>query len=301
MKKLLISFSGGRTSAFMTWWLLNCWDDRHLYEIIVVFANTGKEREETLEFVRDCDRYLGFNTVWIETVMQEYGKGASFKIVTFETASRDGEPFRAIIAKHGIPNVASKHCTREMKRTPIMAYVRSFGWMPKDYETAIGFRIDEPKRWTGKKIVSAKKKKHIYPLVYWHPMKKQDINAWWAKQSFNLNLKDHEGNCDLCWKKHEPKLIAILGMEPDRANWWEEMEREFENYTPDSRKHNELIKPPHRFFRNNMSIGELKEMAKKYFAEAQGDETAMEVYEQALVNGYNPNQISLCSESCEAF
>ena len=53
-KRLLISFSGGRTSAFMLWWLFNKWDDRHNWEMVVVFANTGKENKGTLFFVDEC-------------------------------------------------------------------------------------------------------------------------------------------------------------------------------------------------------------------------------------------------------
>ena len=53
MKRLLISFSGGLTSAYMAIKLMEMrdkWD-----EIMVVFANTGMEREETLRFVHDVD------------------------------------------------------------------------------------------------------------------------------------------------------------------------------------------------------------------------------------------------------
>lgn len=53
-KKLLVSFSGGLTSAYMTKWILDNLSNQ--YEMIVVYANTGKEREETLQFVNECDK-----------------------------------------------------------------------------------------------------------------------------------------------------------------------------------------------------------------------------------------------------
>jgi len=65
--KLLISFSGGETSAYMTHWALKNWRERYP-EILVVFSNTGQENEETLVFVRDCDNYFGFETVWVEAM-----------------------------------------------------------------------------------------------------------------------------------------------------------------------------------------------------------------------------------------
>lgn len=58
-KKLLISFRGGRTSAYMAWFLTHKWEYRDRYEICVVFANTGKERPETLKFVDSCDINFG--------------------------------------------------------------------------------------------------------------------------------------------------------------------------------------------------------------------------------------------------
>ncbi|BDE26073.1 hypothetical protein OCUAc20_45730 (plasmid) [Acinetobacter baumannii] len=62
-----ISFSGGRTSAYLTWYMLNNYS--HLYNFIVTFANTGIEHEKTLEFVDKCDKYFNFNTVWLEAVI----------------------------------------------------------------------------------------------------------------------------------------------------------------------------------------------------------------------------------------
>jgi 3'-phosphoadenosine 5'-phosphosulfate sulfotransferase (PAPS reductase)/FAD synthetase len=64
-KKGLISFSGGETSGFMLWWLLN--NKSHEYDFKVVFANTGRENEATLDFVKKCGEQFGVEIVWIES------------------------------------------------------------------------------------------------------------------------------------------------------------------------------------------------------------------------------------------
>lgn len=317
-KRILISFSGGKTSAYMTWCLLKkyeaIWFPEHkmflgierldgmifTVEILVVFANTSKEEPETLDFVRDCDLNFGFHTVWIEAIMHEHGIGATYRIVNYETACRDGSVYEAVIAKHGIPNVENLHCTRELKTVPITKLVRDYGWENLTYETAIGYRIDEPKRWKPKKKRDAAiAKKHKFYFVDEKPITKLQVNGWWTFQPFNLQLEDHEGNCDMCYKKSENKTMAIAGCHPKKAVWWEEMERKYGNYTPPTREEN--AKPPYTFYRNNTSMKTIRENAEKWFADAQGDETAMEVYKDALLNGYNPRQLSLCNESCEPF
>jgi len=144
-KPFHISFSGGRTSAYMTKLLLDNWSDD--YEFIVTFANTGLEHPKTLEFVHNCDKYFGFNTVWLEAVVQ-HGKRAAptHKVVTFETASRSGEPFEEVIKKYGIPNAAFPGCTRDLKLAPIHSYLRDIGLEPNKVPTAIGIRSDDAAR-----------------------------------------------------------------------------------------------------------------------------------------------------------
>lgn len=208
MKQLLISFSGGLTSAYMTKQLLDILD-KSKYEIIVVYANTGREREETLEFIRDCDLFFQFNTIWVECITNPvHGQGVAARIVNFETASRNGEPFEASIAKHGISNVRQPICTRELKTSTINAYMRQIGW--RKYHRAIGIRVDEFDRMDP----NYKKKRIIYPLVSMWPTRKADILSFWERQTFTLKLKSYQGNCDCCFKKSLRKLLTIAALEP---------------------------------------------------------------------------------------
>lgn len=62
----IISFSGGRTSGYMLWRILQAHGGTLPEDVIVTFANTGKEREETLRFVHDCGTHWNVPIVWLE-------------------------------------------------------------------------------------------------------------------------------------------------------------------------------------------------------------------------------------------
>lgn len=281
MEKLLVSFSGGKTSGYMTKRIKDQLRDK--YEVVVVFANTGEENEKTLKFVNNCDKYFGFETVWVEAVVHHGERVAnSHKVVTFDSASRAGEPFEQTIVKYGIANPSWPLCTEKLKRHPIESYVRSIGW--DDYKTAIGIRVDEQRRVNEKQ---AEKRQIVYPLIDWFPADKQDVNDWWEGQAFNLELKEHQGNCKWCWKKSFKKHAMIMAESPDFFDFPERMEKKYGYVGAEFSKETEVPYQPRVFFRGNISTVLLREMCKQ-------------------TNDFAAAQISLnldggCAESCELF
>lgn len=215
---VFISFSGGRTSAFMTRWILQHYDRS---KCVVLFANTGREDTRTLDFVHFCDVVFGFGTVWLEAVVHPgKKKGCTHRVVTYETAARNGEPYEAVIAKYGIPNVKYLHCTRELKLNPMHSYLRSIRLDPKKVPTAIGIRIDETRRVKDKPNV-------FYPLVDDVPMDKSDVLDWWGSCFFDLGIEEFEGNCKGCFKKTFAKHFAQLDKDPSVYEWTADMERRY--------------------------------------------------------------------------
>lgn len=278
---LFISFSGGETSAYMTQRALEELAPNYK-EVVVLFANTGQENEETLRFVEKCDSHFGFNVIWVEAdVNPEMGKGTKFKIVNYETASRNGEPFEAVIQKYGIPNMAFPHCTRELKLKPMTSYMRSIGWKNGMYDTAIGIRADEVDR------IHPNYKDHnfVYPMVTWG-MTKPMVNSWWSEQPFRLNLKGYEGNCKWCWKKSMRKHLTLITEHPEWYDFPERMEAQYA--LAGTNKDN----TPRVFFRGQKTTKDLRELAKtKDFEPATDDAQVM--YDPQL------DESNGCIESCE--
>ncbi len=291
-EKLLVSFSGGRTSAFMTYWLFKNMKDK--YEMKVVFANTGKERNETLDFVEKCDKEFSFGVVWVEAnINEKKGKGTTHIVTNYLNAKRNGEPFENVIKKYGMPNQNAPFCTRELKLRPIQSYAKSIGW--KDYQTALGIRNDEPRRLNWEK-------KHQNNLLYFAELvnvTKSDVNFFWSKQSFDLDLKSFEGNCDLCYKKSMRKLLTIIKNKPELTTWWKEMEEKYQNYIPEHLKNKTKLKTPLRFYREQLSIDDLIEDTKMDFIEANDESHVVDKYKQmVLFNQYLDENFG-CTESCE--
>ena len=111
-----VSFSGGRTSAYMLWRVLQSNGGKLPEETIVCFANTWKEAPETLDFVNECSVQWGVPITWLEYRWAEETKDR-FKVVTYETASRNGEPFFEMIQQNGkpfLPNPVMRICTARL-------------------------------------------------------------------------------------------------------------------------------------------------------------------------------------------
>jgi hypothetical protein len=287
MGRLLISFSGGETSALMTKLIHERWRGRY-EEIVTVFANTGQENEQTLEFVRRCDEAFKWGVVWVEAVVDPRPMtGTKATVVAYETANRDGSVFEAVIAKYGIPGPGFLHCTRELKERPIRDYVRSIGWKAGSYDTAIGIRIDEIDR----QNPHARKLRLTYPLIKPFPHRKIDVNDFWAKQPWRLELKGYHGNCRWCWKKSLRKHLTIAKETPDAFDFPERMEA---LYPKAGSNPNDEVK---RFFRNRLTVAEIRQMAAKGRFEPAEDDAR--VYQTDLLQGFDLDIGGGCSESCE--
>lgn len=240
----VISFSGGRSSAYMLWRILQAHQWVLPDDVKVVFANTGKEMGETLDFVRDCSVHWNVPVTWVEFYRDTDGSfqprdeelRKSFKIVTHDTASRDGEPFACFLRNADVgylPNPIARQCSVQLKIRTIERYMMSCGW--NEWTTAIGMRADEPYRVA--KIKSdpsggRKGQNRIAPLAE-AGVTVLEIGEFWKAQPFNLMLpnmngKTMHGNCDLCFLKGADQVVSLIRESPERAKWWIKQEADSE-------------------------------------------------------------------------
>ncbi|TIN83066.1 phosphoadenosine phosphosulfate reductase family protein [Mesorhizobium sp.] len=285
-RRLCISFSGGETSALMAHRIVTSNSMRAEYDDVrCVFANTGQENEQTLEFVERCDKSFGLNVVWVEAdVSPIHGDGTRHTVVDFVGADRTGAVFESVIDKYGIPNQDYPHCTRELKGNPIRSYLRNIGWQIGTYDTAIGIRTDEIDRISA----TAKEQRLLYPLVSRFPHTKPMVNAFWEKQPFRLELKGYQGNCKWCWKKSLRKHLTIITETPEAYDFPERMERDkAECGAGDARR---------VFFRGHRGVADLRRLAATTKFTPASDDARQ--YQPGLFD-FDMDAASGCEETCE--
>ncbi len=221
-----VSFSGGRTSAYMLWRILRAYGGRLPEGAFVTFANTGMEREETLAFVAACQVAWDVSIRWLEYVPVMGGSRVAFREVAFATAARKGEPFEAMMDhERYVPNQRTRICTKNLKVLTMHAFLRAQGLDLREVTQVIGFRADEPDR-----VAKSKDDKDNDDHLLRFPLHAvgdtvDDVMGFWAQQPFDLALEPHEGNCTLCFLKGNAVRIRILQKRPDLAEWWIEQQR----------------------------------------------------------------------------
>lgn len=274
--RLRVSFSGGRTSAYMAKLVKDSLSQ--YFEIIFVFANTGWEHADTLRFVNDVDVQFGLGLTWVEAVVfTDERKSCGHKVVSYETASRNGEPFRAVVAKYGIPNRTWQLCNRELKKNAMESFSRSIGWESASYFTAIGIRADEPRRVKETADVQG----ILYPLVTFWPVDKQDVLSFFDGLSWDLQIEEFEGNCLGCYKKSDRKLNAVWRKSPEVFDFPVTLDQLYRNVGPN--------KPagPRKMYRGYRSP---QELVAEFSASASDPAPT-----------FSNEESNSCSESCEPF
>lgn len=247
-----IAFSGGRTSAYMLWHILQACGGLIPRRVVVIFLNTGLEMAQTLDFIRECGERWAVEIVWLEfapsrdmtkkeiaLVEKWFGKeyavrfaawwrrsknSYGFNRVSHSNCARGGEPFLALILlRKYLPNQNGRFCTIELKVRTAKRYLMSLGWL--EWINCVGLRADEPRR------IKQEGVKFKDRWTVWQPLNhagvtKQTIADFWGQQSFDLRLPNVNGNCWLgnchgCFLKSEANIAALHRDFPDLSKWWE--------------------------------------------------------------------------------
>jgi len=232
---LMITVSGGRSSAMMA---------RHIqtnekyanYDKVFVFCNTGMERPETIDFLKNIEKHWEMPIVKIEGVYSnDLGTGVRYKIVEWENMNMTAKPFSKMIEHknkgifEGLPNQDAPYCSENLKTLPAKKLCDDIFGVNK-YKIAIGFRKEDmPKRISWAEIKEQKQK--IFPLLtdFYTPISQLDLNKWWKKQPFKLEIHGKYGNCELCWKKSEDTLIENILFGTRFIDWFKKEEKKYDS------------------------------------------------------------------------
>lgn len=234
-----ISFSGGRTSAYMLRRILDA--TPNLTGVPVLFANTGKELPETLRFVDECARRWGVEVHWLEhRPHAKHAKHADrYNEVTFATASRNGEPFDAVIQARGmVPRPMIRFCTEVLKIKVMRDWMIAHG--VERWVRVVGLRADESNR-----AMSAMDSGHdrgdVHCPLFDADIREQHVLDFWKVQPFDLGLERWEGNCDLCMLKSQAKRVRIMRDRPELAPWWLERDNIGDGFRPGDPSYADLM------------------------------------------------------------
>jgi hypothetical protein len=211
----ILNVSLGRTSSYLLHRTLDAHDGVLPPDCHPVFANTGEEIEATLDFGREIADRWGVDLRWIE---RSWTDPRGFVEVDYETASREGQPFDALIErKKFLPNPVMRFCTEELKIKPAAAFMRAQGYA--HWTSVVGLRYDEAPR-VAKIRARVIDEWDVAVPLYDDRRTVADVRGFWSSQPFDLRAEAWEGNCGLCFLKSVAKRRRVAEDHPAvNARW----------------------------------------------------------------------------------
>lgn len=283
MKKKVVSFSGGRTSAYLCYLMKENFVD----EVDFVFMDTGAEHPKTYDFIRKVNSEFNLNLTCLRIVVDHGGFGrnfgGSYEVINVEDLKTDFYAFTEHMKKYGKSTAQTGWCTRDMKQQTYNKYVKDK--YPEGHETWLGIRADEPKRLGSH-----------YGIRYMAEISdfdKEDVLDWWEEQSFDLEISEHLGNCVFCVKKSINKIALAERDEPEIARAWEKALSQA-SAREDLQEKNPKSIPCHRdgvIYRGNNTFGSI--IAK--FSDFGRNEI------EDTIRSMKRKESGTCTESCEVF
>lgn len=149
MKKV-VSFSGGRTSAYLCHLMIERFGKEN---VDFVYMDTGAEHPKTYDFIRNVNNHLGLDLTCLRgDFSRPLGQGVGYNVVSIDEINHDLVPFKQMMSKYGVPYIGGMFCTDRMKLKPFKKYCDdTYG--KNNYETWLGIRADEPKRYFSEKTI----------------------------------------------------------------------------------------------------------------------------------------------------
>lgn len=206
----VVSFSGGRTSAYLCVLMKKLYGDN----VVFVFMDTGFEHPETYKFIRMLNVVYRLNITCLRGDFSlPLGKGVGYRVVPVAECKLDFKPFFEMMTKYGTPYQGGMFCSERMKSRPYKRYCdEKYG--KKGYVTWLGIRADEPRR------LKIGENEQIRYLAEISDFEKEDVLDWWKEQPFDLGIEEHLGNCVFCPKKSNIKLALAAKDEPNVLDQW---------------------------------------------------------------------------------
>ena len=279
--KHVVSFSGGRTSAY----LVHLMEQKRKAEgldVAYVYMDTGAEHPKTYAFIRNVVKHFGIELICLRADFnQPLGVGHSYKVVSIDDCCHDLGPFRDMCKKYGTPSIAGKWCSSKMKQEVHDKYCDDvFG--KSSYVTWLGIRADEPRR-----LTAIGKSEFVRYMAEISDAEKCDVMSFWASMPFDLEIDEWLGNCVFCFKKSDLKLAAAQRDEPGLYASWLQMI----DGAPERVEQSKFRRSRHVMYRKRMRL----EQVIAQFDGATGEEI------KARIRGAKMTYSGACSESCEVF